>query len=497
MQRQSTSVEVNSPSFDLDVNNYTVKELMAMFKMQGGEMSLTRGDIVDAVENMIFDYKALMQRDADDAYDDDYIAFFRRARHKLLKQVVISTNETALHMLDRENVPSDLEGGVRHVIAPKSAPTQNAVIYEYPKGSINPVERRTMKRVINIDTLFRPNYERTRSNNFVWTLHTPINNVVSMQIMSAQIPNMWLTFSSERQNNQFVIYTFNVNDGSGNYYDSSYNVVIPEGNYSPLEFQTLLNNYFKNVGGGLSYLKAEIDSATMRTVIRANDARMAGGGGDSSPFPYHGDPSGNAYYSPEFYFILDFALSSDLHSCVPLSSPVLNTMVPCKGGTCTRSVAGLRARPLHFNAGWMMGFRNEVYLVRSTCTHLDLANSHVVGGITYNGYIASESSYGSAVPRYAFIEIDDYNRNFTTDTIMSSTGSAYIGKNIVARIPLTASQFGGITNDNPGDHIFKQRDYFGPIKLEKMTIRIIDKYGVPFDLLDNDYSLAIELTTLY
>ena len=50
---------------------------------------------------------------------------------------------------------------------------------------------------------------------------------------------------------------------------------------------------------------------------------------------------------------------------------------------------------------------------------------------------------------------------------------------------------------NPSDLIYKRRDYFGPVKIEKMNIRLIDKYGEILDLIENDYSIAIELTTLY
>ena len=96
-----------------------------------------------------------------------------------------------------------------------------------------------------------------------------------------------------------------------------------------------------------------------------------------------------------------------------------------------------------------------------------------------------------------FIEIDDFNRNFTSNTIIAETGNGtYLGNNIVARIPITSSIY-AISDSNPGDLIYKRRDYFGPVKIEKINIRLLDKFGEVLDIIDNDYSLAIELTTLY
>jgi hypothetical protein len=155
-------------------------------------------------------------------------------------------------------------------------------------------------------------------------------------------------------------------------------------------------------------------------------------------------------------------------------------------------------RPLYKNAGWMMGFYTDTYEVKQ---------SYIVQGrinplgtyqpIEYHRYIESESSYGSAIVQYYFLEMDDYNRNFTTNTIVAETGNGTnLGNNIIARIPLTTAAL-NINYLNPSDMIFKQRDYFGPVKIEKIHLRLVDRFGDTLDIQNNDYSLAIELTTTY
>jgi hypothetical protein len=52
-------------------------------------------------------------------------------------------------------------------------------------------------------------------------------------------------------------------------------------------------------------------------------------------------------------------------------------------------------------------------------------------------------------------------------------------------------------HSNPSDLIYKRRDYFGPVKIEKINIRLLDRYGEILDIVNNDYAIAIELTTMY
>ena len=74
--------------------------------------------------------------------------------------------------------------------------------------------------------------------------------------------------------------------------------------------------------------------------------------------------------------------------------------------------------------------------------------------------------------------------------------STYLGNNILARITLTSNAF-TIFIDTAQSHVFKKREYFGPVKLEKMRIRLLNKYGDVIDLMDNDYSFLLEITQLY
>ena len=157
-----------------------------------------------------------------------------------------------------------------------------------------------------------------------------------------------------------------------------------------------------------------------------------------------------------------------------------------------------KMRPLYKNAGWAMGFYKDIYEVKTGVAFITRLNPNATyQPITYNRYVESESSYGSSVSQYFFLELDDYNRNFTTNTIIAETGGGtHLGNNIIARIPITSPAL-NINHTSPSDLIFKQRDYFGPVKIEKLHLRLVDRYGETLDIQNNDYSVAIELITTY
>lgn len=331
---------------------------------------------------------------------------------------------------------------------------------EFIPSELNPLEKRTTTKTLCVDTLFRENYSTTKSTDYIYKLPVYINNVVSMQLTSFEFPNMINFFSSENNSNTFEIGVYNVNtgeyDSSGDQIlsDVSYTIIIPDGNYMSNTFQTILNNIFQSTDSiGLKFLKAEVGLQT-NTIIRVNNTDIDKIGN----FPY--DLSDN-FYSPDFYFQLNFAIEN---------------------------------KPLYKTAGWMMGFREETYTITQDNYYVSLIDS--LTPIVYEGYLISESSYGSTMDNYMFLEIDDYHNNFPTNTFVSTNTNSYIGKNILARIVLTSGA-NTIITDNASDCIFKKREYFGPIKLEKFRIRILNRFGEVIQLKQNDYSFVLELKQMY
>jgi hypothetical protein len=65
----------------------------------------------------------------------------------------------------------------------------------------------------------------------------------------------------------------------------------------------------------------------------------------------------------------------------------------------------------------------------------------------------------------------------------------------MARIPIS-SNFNTIVMNNASDGLFKTRDYFGPVRLERFRIRLLNRFGIVIQMAD-DYSIAFEIKELY
>jgi hypothetical protein len=326
---------------------------------------------------------------------------------------------------------------------------------------INPSDRKTVKRGLSIDSLYRKHYDKTKSSDFTYTLPEPINKVVSMKIAAIEFPNSWYAFSEEQQSNEFTITLYNT-PTPADVTDMSYGEVIqhvikiPEGNYRSDLFGLCLNNIFSNLRNGLEFIYVDVNEIDTRVAFRTKDV---------------GDDTRNVYLNsdlPEnFYFTVDFRVQSD------------------------------PGRPLFKNAGWMMGFRQAVYEVRRRDESLVIMQNTQFSVQIYNWFLRSESSYGSAVQNYIYLELDDFNCNYTTNTFYGNTmNDTYLGNNIMGRITVSSGMNTIITNTS-SDQIFKVREYFGPVKLEKFHVRLLNKYGEPVMLNGNDFSFMLELEILY
>ena len=324
--------------------------------------------------------------------------------------------------------------------------------------NINPNDIQTVTRSVNIDSLFRDNYDKTNATNFVFSMKEPMNNVLSIKLTSFVFPNMFYSFSSEQKSNTFTINCYNIPtvDITGtldfnNIYDESYIITIPDGNYIAPNFSETLNNYFVNTGGGLNFINYSVNEFNTHSVFRAVHSEDVNGVN-----PYYGNTTTNM-----FYFTLDF------------------------------SIKGL---PLYKTAGWNMGFRKPLYTIYKTNVYDDIISTNAL--LSYEAYLESESSYGSSILQYIFLCVDDYQNNFVSDTIISSFGNSYLGNNILARITLTSGQ-NTIVIDDSSDLKFKKRVYFGPTKLDKLHIKVIDRFGDVLNINKNDFSFVLEIEQLY
>jgi hypothetical protein len=442
-------------NYDLDINNYNEQELCGFLRINEDLSTLSSSSVIKYVQHF---KKSVQSKSISDGQKEVFIVFMDKAKQKLLsyieKRPPVQLPPTNYNIIQSQN---QLSGGTHAVTTDKIVPVVNTFDDKYPAGVINPIERKYFTKVISIDSLFRKNYDTTNSNSFYWTLPKTEHKVVSMKLVSVELPISWHSISETLKNNVFKIKLYNVYGHP----DSEQIITIPPGNYNYIEFFTALNNLFLNTGNGLEFLICDISNVTAKTVIRARDIN------DFGLKPY--DITA-VHYSPDFYYEVIFDMDS------------------------TKCNSKEKNKDFQKSLGWFLGFRKSRYTVKRLDRYVDYAGSNT-GLVTYESYLCSESSYGSGRSTYIYLAIDDFNKNSLAETISSSVGDVFIGNDILGRLSIENSANEIMIHQN--DKVFSQRDYLGPITLRKLNIKLLNRFGDPIDINNNDFSFALELKVLY
>jgi len=140
--------------------------------------------------------------------------------------------------------------------------------------------------------------------------------------------------------------------------------------------------------------------------------------------------------------------------------------------------------------GWILGFRKEYYSYEE-----DYVDVSCVSFDKGEGFEAESCFQNLNGQRYIFLSIDDYNKNYSKMLFSPFEDSVINDNNIFAKINNDYDTF-DYKSDAGGDYQFK-RQYFGPVDLMKLRIRLLDEYGRVVSLNNADYSFTLKIEQLY
>jgi hypothetical protein len=411
-------------SFDLNTNNYNIEELIQMFELPP---QFDR-NIVEIKEAKL---RESILKNNQINYDtkEKTINFIVKAKNLILNSnKLLYTQDTPfeqkleqLYNTSYQLKPIDLEDQGEHMVQVRNKkPYLTSFPTEFVGGVINPLKKRTIKKNLNIDSRFRENYYTSSATNYNITLPINMNNIVQMQLASIEIPTTFYVVSKQYGNSFFTI---SVN--------SETTVInIPDGNYSQLTIMNAINNQLSLAGSPFNDV---IFTANVVNSITGTDQTLVG----------FSDLSGNT--SLELNFQADrFGLDD-------------------------------RNTPLPLKFGWLLGFRNGIY----------------VNNLNY----VSEGVIDTTGPKYLYLVIDDHNNN-VNNNFYSAFNSSILNNNIIARIALTSNIF-SVLQQNNSALITTPREYFGPVDLKNLNIQLLDEYGRVVDLNNMDFSFCLTLSTIY
>lgn len=211
-------------SFDLDINNYTQKELAEMLELPSNyDNNILDSKLSKLRENITNNVK--ISKDV----QTNTVNFLVKVKNMLVKGAL---NDTAISLTEKlanfyntsyELKTSKLEDPSEHMVQVRpEKPYLSSFPSEFFPGVINPLKKRSIKKNLNIDSRFRDNYFSSASSNFQVILPMNFDNVLQMQLTAIELPTTYYNVSKQYGNNFFTITV----DGQTEV------VSIPDGNYT-------------------------------------------------------------------------------------------------------------------------------------------------------------------------------------------------------------------------------------------------------------------------
>jgi len=192
---------------DLNIENYSVDEMLEIFHIDVASADLTQEFLYSKLQAKIAKLRNVDINETSEISENkaQLVDFFYQCFIQLNK-LVEKKQKNTLIVQDDHNI-------IKH----KETKKEEIFQVNVKSGLINPLTIKTYKKVLNIDTRFRDNYETSRSTDFVINLPTAFKKVLSLQVVNYQLP--------------YTIYSISKKTGSHSFYVDSSLIEINDGSY--------------------------------------------------------------------------------------------------------------------------------------------------------------------------------------------------------------------------------------------------------------------------
>jgi hypothetical protein len=446
-------------SFNMDVNSYKIEELFQLL-----DIKITNQMETDDLKTVIKGNSDKMINEFTSLGKPAIADFFRNVQSLLIGDATNSTltsSQKTLIEYDNGYTPFTSEKHMKN--------TESTEMFDSNNGAGNPIHRKTVTKLLNVDSRFRPNYYNTLSTNYYIDLPYPINNVIEMKLSDLELPTTYYPISTANQNNYFWIATYTEDQLINNDPDLYY-YHIKDGNYYFDNLITDINSYLKKINTNPT-LNGPFTPLPLSMTFDLNYNNLGGVGNGTGIVSFGILPT-----SPEDISLNMFAqiVQIDLNfNCPPLPGTPNSTRVvnpEFKSLYYDTSII-----PIEQRFGWMIGFRQKYY-----------------SGATY---YKSESILDVLGPRYLFLIVNDFNKSNNVNYLTASK-VGMLPDNIIARLSLKGSAF-NIQSQNDFSVYSEPRYYYGPVNINKLEVKIVDEFGRTINLNYNDFSFTLKMITIY
>ena len=452
-----------SAKFDFDIRNYDINDMMNILNISGEPSNLNYFSVKKKTNNVI--QKLREDENLSSEMKDKFESFLKALEFFLIYKYNVKVDN---YVMDKKKIdPSKLLANVK--------------VNDGSGGggggggggemvSVNTYRRRIVKRQLSFDTKFRPNYFKSSPANFKMVLATPLKNVIAMRLISLEFPNVVYDIDATLGTNEFsVIYhPDNDTDFGG----------VGKGDAESITRRTKYG--IKAVGRKVGGVGGQTDATKENTGVAIGDTTS---GWEAKYKLPSGNYQSNTLTAALNNFIIDdkivfsidtktgravistdisgSGIAGDLDADATFDLDFTNTVEP--------------HIPITKNLGWKLGFRQVKYSGSST-------------------YI-SEAPIDLGGQKVLFFCIDDYRTN-VCENVSIVYENSFMNRNIMARIPLRQGKF-VVVYDDGADNIRKSREYFGPVRIDKLHFTLMDEYGIEIRQGYSDFSFGLEFDILY
>ena len=427
-----------APSFgtiDFNLRNYTIADLEKFFKLDP-HVDYKKEEIEERTH--MFHQVLTTSPNVKKEHKRNILEFLQGARSWLISAKF--PHPSFLH--ERPPQSKQHEALIDKPVAPFAYVNTGEHNKQYFAGTLNPLDKRTVKRHLVIDTRLRPVDMQLSTSG--WTLHLSekLTKVVELELKSFEIPMAFYGLSATYGNSHFFVHlTYTSVDGTQVVQEQKV-FTLPDGNYSPFKFIDLVNSVLRPTNeDGTLYNSTDMFNYIQLSLALSED----GSGTGRVTFQTTAD----ALAANILEFRLEFARDQN-------------------GDVDTKT-------PLSTRMGVSLGFQKASY----------------TGGVLYTG----ETMIEPASVRYFYVVVDDFNTQYVSSFVPMSYDHSLSGMTAVLGRVVIKLQYFSIITENSVDT--EPRRYFGPVDISKLRIQLLDDHGRPFHINSANFSVALTATQLY
>jgi len=433
-------------NFDLNIDNYTKSELVEMFGLPSSSYydthTVERNELKlrDSILNNQQITKETRTKTLNFLIQAKTILLGNNANANANAEPSKPTQDSSqittnsIYNLNNNLIPTKFQGQNEQFVQDRpTKPHISTLLTDFHPGIINPLNKNSILKNLNIDTRFRENYYTTVSTNFNVALPVVFTDVLSMELTSIELPQSVWNISRKYENNYFTI----IVNGE------SQVVVINDGTYSNGGISQAINQALNTLGGNYQYIQ-------FTTNVSNNQAQDYG--------EFNG--TGQVIVTADERYVESFILNFQ----------------------ADRTGFDDRNTPLPLKLGWILGFRNGIYE-----NNINYVSEGVIDVLGAKYYYLVVDDYNNNVNNGFY---GAFNSSMLNNNILGriSFNSSNTINGIASYSVMPTYNLNTVTST---------RQYFGPVNIKNLTIQLLDCYGRIVDLNNMDFSFCLTLKTVY